>query len=74
MLTEHSLVCEVLHDKPHARREDTDEDMQVKEEGCPCGGLMLRHTGYDGDVDLGIPGGEGGKEMRQLKNTYKECF
>ena len=32
LLTKHSLVCEVLHDKPHASREDTHQDMEVKED------------------------------------------
>ena len=41
LLTKHSLVCEVLHDKPQASREDTHQDMEVKEEGCPCGRLVL---------------------------------
>ena len=28
--------------------------MKVKEEGGPCGRLMFRHRGDDGDVDLGV--------------------
>ena len=35
--------------------------MEVKEEGGPRGGLVFRHTRYDGDVDLSIAVGEGGR-------------
>ena len=54
-LTEHSLISEVFHDKPDASWKYADKNVQVKEEGRPRGGLVLRHAGYDGDVDLGIP-------------------
>lgn len=46
----------MLHDKPDASWEDTDENVEIKEEGGPGGGLVLRDTGYDGNVDLGITG------------------
>ena len=44
----------MLHDKPDPRREDTHQDMEVKEEGGPGGGLVLGDTRNDGDMDLGV--------------------
>ena len=41
-------------DLPQANRKDTDQDVKVEEEGEPGGGLVLAHTGNDGDVDLGV--------------------
>ena len=56
-MTKDSLIREVFHDEPYPRGEHTHQDVQVEEEGGPGGGLVLRHTGYDGDVDLGIAAG-----------------
>ena len=41
---------------PKANRKDTCEHVQVEEEGKPGGGLVLRHAGNDGDVDLSVAG------------------
>ena len=57
-LTKDSLVGEVFHDNPDPSWKDANQNVQVEEEGGPGGGLVLRHTGNDGDVDLGIAVGE----------------
>ena len=59
-LTEDSLVGEVFHDDPYTSWEHAHQYVEVKEEGGPGGGLMLRHTRNDRDMDLGVsvcPGG-----------------
>jgi len=43
MLTKDPFVINVLDAEPEACWEGTDEYVQVKEEGDPGGGLMLRH-------------------------------
>jgi len=53
---EHPLVVYVLDAVPETDREDTGQDVQVEEEAEPGGRLVLRHAGYDGNVDLGIAG------------------
>lgn len=53
-LTEDALVVDVLDAEPEACREGADQDVQVKEEGHPGGGLVLGHRRDDGDVDLGV--------------------
>ena len=46
----------------HASGEEEDEDVEVEEEGGPCGGLMFRDRGNDGDVILSVCGVEEGVE------------
>ncbi len=55
LLTEDPLVSEVFHDDPDTGREHAHQYVEVKKEGGPSGGLMLRHTCNDRDVDLGVP-------------------
>lgn len=43
-------------------REEEHQDLQIKVERTPCGGLMLRDGGNDGDVILGIGGIQKGVE------------
>ncbi len=52
MLTKDSLIIDVLDAEPEACWEGADEDVQVKEERDPGGGLVLWHWGDDRDVDL----------------------
>ncbi len=52
MLTKDSLIIDVLDAEPEACWEGADEDVQVKEERDPGGGLVLWHRGDDRDVDL----------------------
>ena len=42
--------------------EKEDKHLQIKVEGAPCCGLMLRHRGDDGDVVLGVAGIQEGVE------------
>lgn len=51
-LTKDSLIVDVLDAEPEACWESADQDVQVKEEGDPGGGLVLWHGRDDGDVDL----------------------
>lgn len=53
-LTKDTLIVDVLNAEPEACWESTDEDVKVKEEGHPGGGLVLRHRCYNGNVDLSI--------------------
>ena len=53
-LTEYALVVDLLDDEPQSGGKDADEDMQIKEEGHPCCGLVLRHGRDDRDVNLGV--------------------
>ena len=53
-LTKDSLIIDSLDAVPQANREGGDQDVEVKEEAEPSGGLMLRHWGNDRDVDLGV--------------------
>ena len=39
--TKDSLVCEVLHDKPHPSWEHAHQNVEVEEERCPGCRLML---------------------------------
>lgn len=52
--TENTFIIDVLDAKPKACWEGADQDVQIKEEGDPRGGLVLRHRRDDGDVDLGV--------------------
>ena len=61
--TEHPLVVDVLDAEPEAGGESADQDVEVEEEGDPCGGLVLRHRRDDGDVDLGVPGDQTEREI-----------
>lgn len=45
----------MFHTVPHASRKRTHQDVKVKEEGDPGGGLMLGHGGDDWNMDLGVP-------------------
>lgn len=54
LLTEDPLVIDVLDAVPEAHGEGAHQNVQVKEEGKPGGGLVLRHRRYYGDVHLGI--------------------
>lgn len=54
VLTEHSLIIDVFDTEPEACREGAHQDVEVEEEGDPGGGLVLRHRGDDGDVDLRV--------------------
>lgn len=54
-LTKHSLIVYMFHTVPHASRKRTHQDVKVKEEGDPGGGLMLGHGGDDWNMDLGVP-------------------
>lgn len=53
-ITKDPLIVDVLDAEPEACWESTNEDVQVKEEGDPGGGLVLRHRCDDGNVDLSI--------------------
>ena len=64
---EHPLVIHVLDAIPEADGEDTGEDVQVEEEAEPGGRLVLRHTGNDGDVDLGVACVPKGVEPEKFK-------
>jgi len=55
-LTENSFIIDVLDEEVDAGWEDTNKDVEVKEERHPRGRLMLRHRGNDGDVNLGVAG------------------
>ena len=48
------LVPQVLEAEVDTGREQPDEKVEVKEEGGPGSGLMLRNRRDDGDMDLGI--------------------
>lgn len=52
--TENTFIIDVLDAKPKACWEGADQDVEIKEEGDPRGGLVLRHRRDDGDVDLGV--------------------
>lgn len=54
VITKDPLVVDVLDAEPEACWESTDQDVQVKEEGDPGGGLVLRHRRNDGNVDLSV--------------------
>ena len=54
VLTEYPLIINILDNKPDTSWEHTHQNMQIKEEGDPCGGLMLRHRGYDRYMYLSI--------------------
>lgn len=66
MLTKHTFVINVLNAKPKACWEGADQDVQVKEERDPGGGLMLRHGCYDGNVDLSIAMENVAKDKNQI--------
>lgn len=53
-LTKDAFIIDVLNAEPEACREGADEDVEVKEEGHPGGGLVLRHWCDNGNVDLSI--------------------
>lgn len=53
-LTKDALVVDVLDAEPEASWEGADKDVEVKEEGDPGGGLVLRYRGNYGNVDLGV--------------------
>lgn len=53
-LTKDALVVDVLDAEPEACWEGADQDVEVKEEGDPGGGLVLRYRGDDGNVDLSV--------------------
>lgn len=48
------LVPEVLEAEIDTSREQPDQEVQVEEESRPCGRLVLRNGGNDGDMNLGI--------------------
>ena len=53
-LTKDTLIIDVLYAEPEACWEGADQDVKIKEEGHPGGGLVLRHRCYNGDVDLSV--------------------
>lgn len=53
-LTKDTFIVDVLNAEPEACWEGADEDVKVKEEGHPGGGLVLRYWCYNGNVDLSI--------------------
>lgn len=53
-LTKDTFIIDVLNAEPEACWESADEDVEVKEEGHPGGGLVLRYWCYNGNVDLSI--------------------
>ena len=42
--------------------------MEVEEERGPGGGLVFRHTGNDGDVDLGITREREERERKEIES------
>lgn len=54
VLTKNTLVVDSLNAVPDSHWEGTDQNVKVKEERDPCGGLVLGHRGNDRDVNLGI--------------------
>lgn len=54
LLTKHPLIIDVFNTVPHADREGTGENVQVKEKGNPGGGLVLGHGRDDRDVYFGV--------------------
>jgi len=44
--------------------------VEIEEEGSPGSGLVLRHTGYDRDMDLRIPG-DGNTDERYGEAHYQ---
>lgn len=59
--TEHSFIIDVFDTEPEACWERAHQDVEVEEERDPRRGLVLRHGCYDGDVDLSIAVGRGGR-------------
>lgn len=53
-LTKDTFIIDVLNAEPEACWEGADEDVEVKEEGHPGGGLVLRYWCDNGNVDLSI--------------------
>lgn len=53
-LTKDAFIIGVLNTEPEACREGADKDVEVKEEGHPGGGLVLRYWCNNGNVDLSI--------------------
>lgn len=52
--TEHTLVTDVSDAEPEACWEGAHQDVEIKEERNPGGGLMLRYRRDDGNVNLGV--------------------
>lgn len=52
--TEHALVADVSDAEPEACGEGAHQDVKIKEEGDPGGGLMLRYRRDDRNVNLGV--------------------
>lgn len=50
------LILEIAEAHVDTSREEPDQEVQIKEEGGPSGGLVLGDGGNDRDVDLGIAG------------------
>lgn len=57
----------MFHDKPHPRRVDANEEVEIKENGGPGCWLVLRDAGNNGDVDLRIA--KDRKEGERMVNT-----
>lgn len=79
MFTEHALIVDVLDAEPKPGWERAHQDVKVKEEGDPGGGLVLRYRSDDGDVDLGVPAGhnQDGRMVRIMRDvimSYKAGF
>lgn len=53
-LTKDAFVIDVFNTEPEACWEGADKDVEVKEEGHPGGGLVLRYGCNNGNVDLSI--------------------
>lgn len=49
-------IGQLLEAKVQAHRKEKDQQLQVKVEGGPGGGLVLGNGGDDGDVVLGVGG------------------
>lgn len=53
-LTKDAFIIDVLNAEPEACWEGADQNVEVKEERYPGGGLVLRYWCYNGNVNLGI--------------------
>ena len=71
MLTKDTFVIDVLNAEPKACWEGTDQDVQVKEERYPGGGLMLGYGCYDGNVDLSVAVENMKRKTREHKSIVR---